>query len=174
MKRKLYYPLLAFATVFTLHAVYSIRKAAYISRQWVQLEKVDPFRSYLTRQDYLLGLSYAVASAFTLYAALRFAQGRGRGLTGVIGGSALTGLLYFGGCFLLGCCGSPMLIVYLNLFGSSFPGFTKPLTLALTVISVVIGYFWMEKRAKINANCTPSGQSRILLGGLYENKKKSE
>lgn len=174
MRRKLYYPALAFAAVFTLHAVYSIRKTMLISRQWVQLEKVNPFRSYLTQQDYLLGLSYAVASAFTIYAVLRFSRGGKRGLAGVIGGSALTGLLYFGGCFLLGCCGSPMLIVYMNFFGSSFLGFTKPLTLMLTIISVALGYLWMEKRTKKTANCRLGSKSLILLGGLDGNKERSK
>jgi hypothetical protein len=169
MRRKLFYPILAFFTVFALHAAYSIRQAAYISRQWVQLEEVDQFASYLARQDYFMGLSYAIASAFTIYAIMRVAGGR-KGWAGVIGGGALTGLFYFGGCFLLGCCGSPMLVVYLNFFGASFLGFTKPLTLLLTVISVVIGYFWMEKRAKKNATCSPL----IMPGGLYEHNKRSE
>lgn len=153
MRRKLFYPMLAFALVFSLHAVYSIAATARMSHQWVQLENVNLFRSYVARQDYLLGLSYAVAGAFTLYAILQFSRGRKGSLTGVIGGSALTGLLYFAGCFLLGCCGSPMLIVYLNLFGSSLLGFTKHLTLALTIISVVIGYFWMERKTKSGSSC---------------------
>ncbi len=148
MKRKVFYPSLAFVVVFSFHAVYSIVATARKSQQWVQLEKVNPFWSYITQQDYLLGLSYAIASAFTLYAVLQFSRGRKGSLNGVIGGSALTGLLYFASCFLLGCCGSPMLIVYLNLFGASFLGFTKHLTLALTIISVVIGYFWMERKTK--------------------------
>lgn len=153
MKKKLLYPMLAFVVVLSLHVVYSVAETARISQEWVQLEHVSPFWSYISRQDYLLGLSYALASAFTLYAVLQFAGNRKGSLSGVIGGSALTGLLYFSGCFLLGCCGSPMLIVYLNLFGSSFLGFTKHLTLALTVISVVIGYFWMERRAKAASSC---------------------
>lgn len=153
MKRKLFYPMLAFVVVFSIHAVYSIAATAHMTQQWVQMENVNPFWSYITRQDYLLGLSYAVAGAFTLYAVLQYSQGRKGSLTGVIGGSALTGLLYFAGCFLLGCCGSPMLIVYLNLFGSSFLGFTKHLTLALTITSVVIGYFWMERKTKAASSC---------------------
>ncbi len=153
MKRRLLYPILAFCAIFSLHAVYSVAATARMSRQWVQLENVNPLRSYLVQQDYLLGLSYAVASAFTVYAVLQFSQSRKRSLSGVIGGGALTGLLYFGGCFLLGCCGSPMLIVYMNLFGSSFLGFTKHLTLALTIISVVIGYFCMERKTKTESSC---------------------
>ncbi len=153
MKKKLLYPMIAFAVVFSLHAVYSVAATARMSQQWFQMEKVNPFWAYLARQDYLLGLSYAVASSFTIYAVTQFSQSRKKGLAGVIGGSALTGLLYFAGCFLLGCCGSPMLIVYLNLFGSSFLGFTKHLTLALTIISVVIGYFWMERKTKSSSSC---------------------
>ncbi|MBF0560162.1 MAG: hypothetical protein HQL08_15440 [Nitrospirae bacterium] len=160
MKRKLFYPKLAFVVVFSLHAVYSIASTAHMSQQWVQLENVNPFWSYISRQDYLLDLSYAIASAFTLYAVLQFSRGRKGSLTGVIGGSALTGFLYFAGCFLLGCCGSPMLIVYLNLFGSSFLGFTKHLTLALTIISVVIGYFWMERKIKTSSSCCEDNRCR--------------
>jgi len=65
-----------------------------------------------------------------------------------VGGVTLTGILYVGGCFLLGCCGSPMLTVYLSLFGSSFLGITKPLVATITTVSVVIGYFWIEKKSK--------------------------
>jgi hypothetical protein len=36
-----------------------------------------------------------------------------------IGGFSLTGFLVATGCFLVGCCGSPMLVVYLNLFGAA-------------------------------------------------------
>ncbi len=167
MKRKLFYPMLAFAVVFSLHAVYSVAATARMSQQWVQLENVNPFRSYVARQDYLLGLSYALAGAFTLYSVLQFSSGRKGSLTGIIGGSALTGLLYFAGCFLLGCCGSPMLMVYLNLFGSSFLGFTKHLTLALTIISVVIGYFWMERKMKTTASCC---EEKNCLGDIRGNK----
>jgi len=34
------------------------------------------------------------------------------------GGVTLLGALMAGGCFLIGCCGSPMLAVYLSLFGA--------------------------------------------------------
>lgn len=146
MRKKTLYPLAVFAGVFILQAAYSIWKDAQISKQWAQVEDTNLLSLYLARQDYFLGFSYALAGAFTVYAFLRFLEGRKRGATGVLGGVTLTGLLYLGGCFLLGCCGSPMLAVYLGLFGSSFLGFAKPLVLMITTASVSIGYLWLEKK----------------------------
>ena len=161
MRKKILYPLAAFAVVFILHATYSIWKGIQISKQWVQIEDRTLLSFYFKQQDYFLGFSYALAGAFTIYAFVKFFESRnvkdleGRvlrsGVAGVLGGVTLTGILYFGGCFLLGCCGSPMLAVYLSLFGSSFLGFTKPLTLILTMMSVGIGYLWLEK--KTNSCC---------------------
>lgn len=69
------------------------------------------------------------------------------------GGISFTSVFYFGGCFLLGCCGSPMFAVYLGLFGVSFLGFEKLILLMFTVTSVVIGYIWMEKKTKTLEGC---------------------
>jgi len=163
MRKKIIYPLIAFGVVFILHGVYSIWRGLQVSRHWVQLGNTNWLSIYFNRQDYLLGLSYALAGAFTIYTLLKFLENRKRGVAGVLGGVTLTGILYLGGCFLLGCCGSPMLAVYLSLFGSSFLGFTKPLVLLLTMISVVIGYLWMERKSKTpksccaeNEKCSPS------------------
>ena len=157
MKKKMPYLLVSFVAVFVLHAIYSIWEGMRISNQWVQIEGITPLLLYLDRQDYLLGVSYAMAAAFTVYAFLKFLESRRSGISGVIGGITLTGILYWGGCFLLGCCGSPMLAVYLGVFGSSFLGFTKPLVLILTVTSVGIGYFWMETKTKTSKGCCGIG-----------------
>lgn len=148
MRRKILYPLVAFILVFLFHAIYSIWKASQISQQWVQLENISMPSLYFGQQNFFLGFSYALAGAFTTYALLKCFQNRKSGIAGVVGGVTLTGILYIGGCFLLGCCGSPMLVVYLSLFGSSFLGFTKPFVATITTISVVIGYFWIEKKTK--------------------------
>jgi hypothetical protein len=98
------------------------------------------------------------------YAFLRLREGQAKGVAGILGGATLTGLLYFGGCFLIGCCGSPMLVVYLNLFGASVLGFTKPLVLALTMISIAGGYVWMERKVKTaTCNC-PGGKCNGVEG----------
>jgi hypothetical protein len=148
MRKKILYPLAAFVSVLSLHASYSIWKGIRVSRKWVQIEDINWLKVYLGRHDYLLGLSYALAGAFTVYAFIRFRERRNAGVAGVVGGLTLTGALYVGGCFLLGCCGSPMLAVYLGLFGSSFMGFAKPLVLILTATSIAIGFFWLEKKSR--------------------------
>ena len=148
MRKKILYPLATFIAVFSLHASYSIWKGIQVSRKWVQIEDINWLRVYLERRDYFLSLSYAMASAFTVYAFIRFRERRRAGVAGVVGGLTLTGALYVGGCFLLGCCGSPMLAIYLGLFGSSFLGFAKPLVLILTTTSIAIGFFWLERKCR--------------------------
>ena len=51
-----------------------------------------------------------------------------------------------GGCFLIGCCGSPMLAVYVTLFGSRALGVGKPLTALVTLVSVDCGYWCLSRR----------------------------
>lgn len=159
MKRKILYPLTTFIVIFILHVTYSILKMIKTSQQWVQIENINFLSLYLKQQDFLLGYSYALAGAFTIYAFIKFQENRRNGLSGVVAGITLTGILYIGGCFLLGCCGSPLLVVYLSIFGSSFLGFTKPLVAIITTTSVLIGYFWIEKKSK---RCCEGGQKICL------------
>ncbi len=153
MTKKFVYPLIAFVGVFVIHAAYSVWQIIEISKRWVQIRDITPLELYIAQQGYLLGFSYALAGAFTTYAFFNFLQNRKGGVAGIIGGATLAGFLYFAGCFLLGCCGSPMLAVYLALFGSSFLGFTRPLTAIITLISVVIGYFWIARKTKLITCC---------------------
>ncbi len=141
MKRTLY-PALAFFVVVMLHGAYSLWDAA----RWISIDKTPLFSRYLEQQDYFMGLSYGLAAAFTVYSFMRFSTGQRGGLTGALGGITMTGILYFGGCFLLGCCGSPMLPVYLGLFGSSYAGFTKPIVLVVTVASIGLSWLWMQRK----------------------------
>lgn len=176
MRKKLLYPGIAFTGVLLIHAVYSIWQTAEISHRWVQIKEATPLVQYLQSQEYFLSFSYALASAFTIYALVSFLQNRksGSGLLGVVGGATITGFLYFAGCFLLGCCGSPMLVVYLSLFGSSFLGVTKPLTAMLTLASAIIGIAWIERRAKTIACCADkescNGRPRTIGENLEVNE----
>lgn len=145
MKRTLY-PAIAFVAVMLLHGAYSLWDAA----RWVSVDNASPFSLYFHQQDYFMGLSYGLAAAFTVYSFMRLTAGQRGGLTGAIGGLTMTGILYFAGCFLLGCCGSPMLAVYLSLFGSSYAGFTKPIVLIVTVLSIGLSWLWMQKKAAAN------------------------
>lgn len=154
MKKKFYLPLIAFWAVFSLHATYVIWKNIELANKWSNTVETNWFLQYFIKQDFLLGISYALAVAFTVYALVRFFENRKTGIKGTLGGLTLMGIIYFGGCFLIGCCGSPMLIVYLNLFGASFLGFTKIIIFALTTISIIISYFWLNKKSKNNTcNC---------------------
>lgn len=141
----------AFVVALLLHALYSILQSKRLAERWVEIDQMNYLRLYLERSEYLIGASYALAIGFSVYALLRFLESWRAGLAGLAGGITLTGVLYVAGCFLLGCCGSPMLTVYLTLFGSSFLGFTKPLTFGLTFASIVVGYIWMERKS-VGAN----------------------
>ena len=105
-------------------------------------------RLYFQDGEYFLGLSIALAIAFSVFAISRVKADKKRGTLGVFGGVSLSAGLYAFGCFLIGCCGSPMLIVYAALFGSSFLGFTKPLLFVITALSIVLAYWRMTRTPK--------------------------
>ena len=159
MTRKIFYQLIVFVVVFLAHMVYSVWRAIQTSKRWVQVEDTNWLKVYFGQEGYMLGISYALAVTFTIYALLKFFEFRKAGISGIVGGVTLTGILYVGGCFFLGCCGSPMLAIYLGLFGTSFLGFTKPLILTITVISVSIGYVWIEKKTQISTPCCIKGEN---------------
>lgn len=162
MKKKYLFPAAAFLLMLIAHIIYSIYKISKISSKWFYIGDINPFLLYLRQQDYFLGLSYAAAFAFTIYAFLKFIEGRSKStLLSVVGGAGFTGILNFGLCFLLGCCGSPLLPVYLSLFGSYFLSFTKPLTFLITTISVTIGFIWINKKKKNSAVCCGENEKCI-------------
>ncbi len=146
MNKKAIYPAAACIAVVLLHGSYIIWNAA----KWASIGNDSLLSRYLSNQDYFMGLSYGLAAGFTAYSLMRFTAGQRGGLRGAIGGLTMTGILYFGGCFLLGCCGSPMLAVYLSLFGSSYAGFTKPLVLIITMLSIVLSWIWMQRKTRSN------------------------
>jgi predicted Kef-type K+ transport protein len=100
---------------------------------------------YVAAGDLWVGLSYAVAATFVAFSVLRLIERR-RSTGAALGGMALGGLLWAAICFVVGCCGSPMLPIYLGLLGPRFLGVTKPLTLVLTLASIAAGYAVMLRR----------------------------
>jgi hypothetical protein len=65
----------------------------------------------------------------------------------------LTSVFYFlalAGCFLVGCCGSPMLVVYLSLFGAWFLPLAKPLVAVVTTISIAAAWWWMRRKQALS------------------------
>lgn len=158
MKRKVALLLSVGIAVFALHAGFLIWRAERIARQWIDIDGESPFRHYISQHDYLLSLSYALVAAFTLYSLTRARERVKSGAAGVAGGFTLASLLALGGCWLIGCCGSPLLPVYLSLFGSSFVGFTKPLVFSLTLSSVGFSLWWMNRKSRRSeCGCGDSG-----------------
>ena len=153
MKRKLLFSLIGVTAVLLFHASNSVWESKRLAERWSVIPGTNYLALYFDRGEYLIGASYALSIGFSIYALLRFVENQKRGVAGLIGGVTLTGVLYVAGCFLIGCCGSPMLAVYLTLFGSSFLGFAKPLTFILTLVSVAVGYVWMERNAASAENC---------------------
>ncbi len=153
MKKKLLFSLIGFTVVLLLHVSYSVWESKRLAERWAELSGTNYFALYLGRGEYFIGTSYALTTGFSIYALLRFIESQKRGLAALLGSVTLTGVLYVAGCFLIGCCGSPMLAVYLTLFGSSFLGFAKPLTLILTFTSVAVGYVWMERHSVSATDC---------------------
>jgi hypothetical protein len=138
-------PAAAFAVVATIHYLWL---GLFPDRDPVQdrwspvaaLGTASWSRRYLDGQDYWLGFSYAAPVAFAAAAWRRYREERlGAARNLAIGGVTLSAVLSATACFLLGCCGSPMLGVYLSLFGAAFLPFAKPLIAALTAISLGLG-----------------------------------
>ncbi len=145
-----------FWVILAGHFIYNVPAASSTSTvngQWASYNLDQPQESRLTRYiqagDYWLGLSYALAGGFAAFCLLRAIKKRRQAIISSTGGIALSGLLWAGVCFFTGCCGSPMLPIYLGLLGPKFITVTKPLTFAITVLSIFIGAVIMFKQPRI-------------------------
>ena len=150
--RRALLPLSVFLAVIAIHYVWTglFPESDPAQDRWASVGAVETswLRHYMETQNYWLGYSYALALSFAAVALRRYREQRlcaARNLA--IGGVTLSGFLAVAGCFLLGCCGSPMLAVYLGLFGASFLPLAKPLVAVLTTVSIFAGWFWMERRS---------------------------
>ncbi len=141
-----------FMAILAGHFLYVTRNVSTSSGngQWATYEFEQPEESRLARYlgpgEYWLGLSYGLAGAFAAFCLGRALRMRRESLAASTGGLALSGLIWAGACFLTGCCGSPMLPIYVGILGPRFLGITKPLTFALTILSMLIGYRLMRRR----------------------------
>ena len=145
-------PLLVFAAVLLGHFLYVTQEPASAGGPWADYEFDAPDETRLDRYtasgDYWLGLSYGLSGAFASWCFLYVLKLRRESLAAGAGGLTLAGVLWAGVCFLTGCCGSPMLPVYLGLLGPKFLSVTKPLTFVITLLSITVGLAWMLRRAR--------------------------
>lgn len=152
LMRRLLLPISVFIIVFAIHyiwhGVFPDKNPA--QELWATVGTSPSwFERYIREQNYWLGFSYAFSLAFAAYALRRFREEhlrRARNLA--VGGIAFSGIMAAVGCFLLGCCGSPMAIVYFNLFGAGFLPLAKPLVASITVISVIVAFIWINRRKR--------------------------
>ena len=152
MKKRVKYPTFGFITVLLAHGIYSVKGAADAMKLWPDSEPASPLSVYIDTGDYFLSLSYALAAAFTVYAYLKLSENRKKGAAGVGAGITAMAAIYFGACFMAGCCGSPMLIVYAGLFGAKFLDVAKPLMFIITLISISVGVVWLKRKSNKCAN----------------------
>lgn len=159
--RRAILPLAVFATVAAIHYLYvglfPDRDPA--QDRWVTIAP-DPswLQRYIETQSYWLTFSYAASLAFAAHAFRRYREDRAcAARNAAIGSVTLSGFLSVAGCYLLGCCGSPMLGVYLSLFGAAFLPFTKPLVAGLTVVSLLVASWWMNRGRRLAAAAVAVG-----------------
>jgi len=145
----------AFVAVFVGHVLYLRYLTSASQKDWA--DNFNPsanfWQSYIISQDYFVSFSYALSASFAVWATARFVYSRRRvAAVGAFGGVSLVTLLAAAGCFLIGCCGSPMLPIYVSLFGSKAAGIGKPLMALISLISISGGYLYVVRRPE--CNCT--------------------
>lgn len=153
--RRALLPFVVFLTVWTIHCLYLglSPDRAPVQDRWVTVVPAPGWlQRYVETQSYWLSFSYAASFAFAAEAFRRYREDRAcSARNAAIGGVTLSGFLSVTGCYLLGCCGSPMLGVYLSLFGTAFLPFTKPFIAGLTVVSLLLASWWMNRRRRLAA-----------------------
>jgi hypothetical protein len=133
---------------------------------------VSFWQSYMISQDYFVSFSYALSASFAVWATARFLYSRRRAAAiGAFGGVSLITLLAAAGCFLIGCCGSPMLPIYISLFGSKAAGIGKPLMALISLISIGGGYLYVMRRP--DCRCTDPETSPLPEKSSIETTKQN-
>jgi hypothetical protein len=146
-------PSAVFLGVLVTHALYIRQKVADPAEGWADVGVGAGawwgFAPYITEQDYLLGISYALVAAFSVWALTQYFKTRQAAMAaGAAGSITMLGILMAAGCFLIGCCGSPMLGVYMGIFGAKVLGVGKPLMALVSLLSVSGGYWYLTRRSK--------------------------
>jgi len=142
-------PFAAALAVFGAHFAWTVAFPQTAPSGWgtVAAPLGQDVTAYFAGGAFWLGASYALSAAFTAFALLTLKANRRKAAAGAAGGLAVMGTLYAAGCFALGCCGSPMLAVYLGLLGGKAAGLGGPLMFGLTVASVAVGLLWLKRSA---------------------------
>ena len=150
MIRRLSLPLCVFVTTLALHYFWLglFPETDPIQDQWATVVASQPswWLRYFEGQSYYLGYSYALALAFATEALRRYREDQACAARNLaVGSVSFSGVLAVAGCYLLGCCGSPMLAVYLSVFGAAFLPLAQPLVAVLTTLMIGLSWWWMVR-----------------------------
>jgi hypothetical protein len=168
-------PGIAFVGIFVAHTLYSCSVAASPPSGWDDYgvsgnqDQLLGLETYWRGQDYFISFSYALGGAFATWALTHcvFPGRARRAVAGVAAGSlTLVGALMASSCFLIGCCGSPMLAVYIALFGAQAAGIGKPLTALVSLASVGCGYWCLSRRLARGNVCSDTCCSTPTTTGI--------
>lgn len=152
-------PLVVFVLVWTAHYLWVgfFPEQNPAQSQWVTVAAGDVtwWERYIAAQSYWLGFSYSLSMAFAAHALHRYQRDRNcAGGKLALGGITFTGFLAVAGCFLIGCCGSPMLAVYISLFGAAFMPLAKPFVAAITTVSIGASWLYLHFHRPAQCNCS--------------------
>jgi hypothetical protein len=108
----------------------------------------DLLEKYSVDAEYIIGISVACSFAFAAFVLQRTVLQTQMKLATAAGASGFSTFMAVFGCFLVGCCGSPMLAVYAGIFGAAFAPLAKWLTLVVTLASIAFGFWWIRRNEK--------------------------
>jgi hypothetical protein len=160
-------PPVVFVLVLVGHALYIRHIAATPVNGWAVIGIAKSgflgLGPYFAGQDYFVGFSYALGATFAAWAISQFVRRRrAAAATGAVGSVSLVTIVIASGCFLIGCCGSPMLAVYLAIFGAKALGAGKPVMAGVTLLSTGGGYWCLSRQlargACIDSCCREQGE----------------
>ena len=171
MFRRAVPPATAFVVVVGIHILWVrwFPEQDPAQSRWAVLPETGDawFSRYVEAGEYWLAYAYGFSGAFAVAAVRNLLEAqrasRASAAEGGLAAGSVTfaGAVAFGGCFLVGCCGSPMLAVWLALFGAAFLPFAKPLVAGVTTGTVIVAWIWMEQRKRVcqagQARCCPPG-----------------
>lgn len=111
-----------------------------------------PFRerilAYLTGEGFWMGASYALVGCFIIFTLGKFKERKREALVGAAGGSLMAGGIYALGCFMLGCCGSPMAVVWLGFLGGRYANLGGIFLFLLTLLSTSAGLWMLSRKGR--------------------------
>jgi hypothetical protein len=151
-------PALVFVVAITAHYLWFVKTSTPAPSAGAccgsSCEEAPGIVEYLKTQTYLLGYSVALSLSFASFAIRRFLEQQSKKAKGAaFGGIGASAVLGFAGCYLTGCCGSPMLGVYIGLLGPSLLPFAKPLVAIITTISILLSARSLLKSKTVDTGC---------------------